>query len=335
MNLVRDVGEFGLIRRWADLLGASARRGVVVGIGDDAAVLETGGDKLLLVTTDMLVEDVHFRKRYTPMDALGWKALAVSVSDIAAMGGLPTFAFVSVGLHRDTPLEAAEGIYAGLAAMAESVGVSVVGGDTVSAEKIVVNVTLLGEVERELVALRSGACVGDALLVTGTLGDARVGLEMLEGSGRRSLTGRCEAALLRPQPRVQEARAAVATGAVHAMIDLSDGLWSDLGHICDMSGVGAVVDEDAVPTSDDLRRISEDEGLDLLRLALCGGEDYELLMAVAPDRVGDVLDAVKDCGRTFASVVGRVTEKPGLAVRRSDGTLVSMHYAVWEHFPKP
>jgi len=332
VTLVSDLGEFGLIRRWTEMLGTSAGRGVVVGIGDDAAVLEAGGGKLLLVTTDMLVEDVHFRRSYTPMDALGWKAMAASVSDIAAMGGVPTFAFVSVGLPVDAQLDAADDLYKGLAEMAGEAGVSIVGGDTVSSGKLVINVTLMGEVEPQFLALRSGARPGDALVVTGTLGDAGAGLELLQRGLAAGSAHRCLDAHLRPRPRLAEARAAVATGGVHAMIDISDGLSGDLRHVCSMSGVGAVVDEGAIPISGEARRVAGDTGLDVLNLALHAGEDYELLMATAADAAEEVCAAVRRCGRVGAAVIGRIVEGTELVLHRTDGTEVPLHHGAWQHF---
>ncbi|MGQ9699428.1 MAG: thiamine-phosphate kinase, partial [Armatimonadota bacterium] len=268
----------------------------------------------------------------TPMHALGWKALAVSVSDIAAMGGVPTYAFVSVGLPPSTRLEESDDLYKGLHEMADSVGVSVVGGDTVACGRVVVNVTLMGEVQQERLALRSGARPGDVLVVTGTLGNAGLGLRTLEGDISNVRVERAVQALLMPQPRLWEAGAAVAVGGVHAMIDLSDGLSGDLGHICKMSQVGAVVWADAIPIDDEVRRAFEDSGQDAVSAALSCGEDYELLMAVAPDRVDEVAKAVANCGRVEATVIGEITVGTGQFVRGRNGAIQPLVPRSWDHF---
>ena len=245
-----DLGEKKLIERMARPIRTD--RSVLKGIGDDCAVLEGPKGKFLLFASDMLVEGVHFR-RTAPATAIGWKALAVNVSDIAAMGGLPRHAVISVGLPRALPVRFVDGLYEGLRRCARRFGVNLVGGDTNRSEKMVIDVAILGEVERDRVVYRSGAKVGDLLLVTGRLGGS-------VRSGRHFTF----------TPRLKEARMITAKVRPHAMIDLSDGLGPDLVRLCETSGVGAELDASLIPCQ---------KGCTLSQ-ALTEGEDFELLIAV-------------------------------------------------------
>ncbi|MGC8833324.1 MAG: thiamine-phosphate kinase [Armatimonadota bacterium] len=330
-QLVSDLGEFGLISRWASLLGPTGAD-VVVGIGDDAAVLKHQCSGLLLVTTDMLVENVHFRLDLISPEQLGWKAVAVNVSDIAAVGGEPAFAFISIGMPAHTPVSFTDALYHGMKLMAHSVGAQIVGGDTVGSDKLIISIALTGRVEENHLALRSGAKPGDALVVTGTLGDSAAGLRLLLSGKGENRFKRCIDAHLTPQPRLPEARAAVATGAVHAMIDLSDGLSGDLRHLCTSSNVGALLSEDALPISAEAREAASLLGISPTELALSGGEDYELLMAVDLNRVDDVDNAINSVGRVRATCIGTVQAAKDLLIRRSTGETVPLAASSWDHF---
>jgi thiamine-monophosphate kinase len=332
--LVSDLGEFGLIERWASLLGP-AGADVIAGIGDDAAVLRHQGSELLLVTTDMLVENVHFRLDLISPEQLGWKAMAVNVSDIAAMGGEPAFAFVSIGMPAHTPVSFADALYQGMKQMAQSANFYIVGGDTVGADKLVISVSLTGRVEEKFLALRSGAQPGDALVVTGTLGDSAAGLRLLLSGKAEARFQRCIDAHLTPQPRLPEARAAVATGAVRAMIDLSDGLSGDLRHLCAASSVGALLSEEDLPLSAETREAARLLGVSPFELAISGGEDYELLMAVDANRADEVLKAVSSVGRTHAARIGTVQTAQNLLIRRHSGETVPLAVSSWDHFANP
>lgn len=250
MKTVRDIGEFGLIARLRNLL-VTKDRSVAVNIGDDCAVLRSGvKGKYLLLTCDPVVEGVHYRPG-TPPDRVGWKAMARNLSDIAAMGGLPRWAVVSIGLRPDTPVRNVEQLYAGLRAAAGLFGCAIVGGDTthVAREPFVV-VTLVGEVERRRLVCRSGARAGDAVFVTGKLGGS------IRGKHLRFI------------PRIHEARWLTQHFRIHAMMDVSDGLASDLQRLVDAGAVGFDVVSRAVPRNGSLRA------------ALTDGEDFELLFAV-------------------------------------------------------
>ena len=263
-----------------------------VGIGDDTAVLNLPPRSQTLVTTDLLTDGVHFRAAWTSGALLGRKALAVNLSDIAAMGGQPHSCVVAVGFPRSTTVAYARGVARGLTGMARSHGVALVGGDTCAARALFVNVTLIGSVEKGRAVTRSGARPGDHLYVTGTIGASAAGLSLLAGRGRpgpgmgippaasQSLRRRAIRAHLDPHPRCAAGRALGLTGLATSMIDLSDGLAQDLPRLCAASGVGAVVSLSALPID---RLASALFGPDkALQLALCGGEDYELLFTARP-----------------------------------------------------
>ncbi|HKP72763.1 MAG TPA: thiamine-phosphate kinase, partial [Pyrinomonadaceae bacterium] len=292
-------GEFDFIarlKRRAEAARARDAGGLVLGIGDDAAVLDgrTGSDSV--VTADLLVEDIDFRRTTPPLD-IGYKALAVSLSDIAAMGARPRWALLSLGLPRDiweTPF--AMKIYEGFLQAAREFQVTLIGGDVSSTpERIVLDSIVIGETRRGRAVLRSGARPGDQIFVTGTLGGAAAGLQLLEhanalrtGSTRtRFLSGLAELTRrqTRPTPRVECGALLGERRLASAMIDLSDGLSSDLAHLCESSGVGALVEASRVPVAPLLARADavNNSSLarrlkgDALRLALHGGEDFELL----------------------------------------------------------
>ena len=261
-----------------------------VWIGDDAAVVAAGVGAALL-SADLLVAGVHSDIDLVGLDDLGWKAVAANVSDIAAMGGEPRYLLVSVAAPEGLDLDR---LYDGIAGAAAAYGCSVVGGDLSAAPGLVVAVTVVGESgpgERPPV-LRSGAAAGDTIFVTGPLGASAAGLRLLR-SGRRQ--GPLVEAHLRPRARVDEGRAARAAGST-SMIDVSDGFGADLAHLLDESGVGAEVDEDAVPVAEGA---TPEE-------AWSGGEDYELVFS-APGPVGEVLDAFAGAGLRRPIPVGSIT----------------------------
>lgn len=332
---VQDVGEFGLIDRIS--LNLAGRTGsVVAGVGDDTAALRPTPGRLLLATCDVQVERVHFNLDTTTPELLGRKCLAVNLSDVAAMGGVPRFALVSLGLPKDTPLAVVDGLYAGLRSIADEFDVDVVGGNVSSTPRgIFVDVTVLGEVEPDRVLYRSGARVGDLLIVTGHPGDSAGGLALLldpEAVCPHDAAERLKAAHRAPVPRVKAGRAIASTGLAHAMIDLSDGLAGDLGHVAAASGVGAILWEDELPLSASLRAAAVGLGRDPLDLALHGGEDYELLVATPRDAADEVLRAIRSAG-IDAAVVGEVVPaEQGLSIRGADGALRPLVPVAYRHF---
>ena len=253
----------------------------VLGIGDDAAVLASTGRLHTLLTTDFLTDGVHFRAACTPGFLLGRKALAVNLSDIAAMGGVPHSFVFSAGLPRWTDPAYAGEVARGIASQARRFGVSLVGGDTGRARTLFLNVALLGAVEPGREVRRSGALPGDGLYVTGSLGASAAGLHLLNRGGRFGGSAGARGAVIRahldPEPRVLAGRLLGLTGLAAAMIDLSDGLAQDLPRLCAASGTGAVVEEAAIPVAPSAAAVLG--GREARRAAILGGEDYELLFA--------------------------------------------------------
>jgi thiamine-monophosphate kinase len=311
--------------------------GVRVGIGDDCAVLLPDAGRPLLATTDLMIEDVHFRRRWAAPGDLGWKALAVNLSDIAAMGGRPRWALIALACPAGVGVEDAEQFYAGLLALAAEHGVAVVGGDTAASPAgWLVNVTLLGEAVAEPL-LRSTARAGDIVAVTGALGRAAAGLALLECPAvpvglAPAARDDVRAAHLRPRPRVREGLWLAAAGGVTAMIDLSDGLATDLGHVAEESGVGARIALDRVPVGEGAREVAAALGRDALAWVTGGGEDYELLLTCEPGafpRLGDGLAAATGTRLTAIGEVAAAAE----GVRYTDASGREVGVAPgFEHF---
>lgn len=271
------------VRHQARRLEARAG-GLVVPMGDDAAAFRPGAGQLTLISCDGLVEGVHFDLRYFRPEDLGWKALAVNLSDIAAMGGTPRYFTTTLAMPRTTSEQFVKKLYHGMLQLARLKGVALIGGDTcVSPKGIFLDVTILGEVpDRELIA-RSGARSGDLLYVTGRLGVSAMGLECLKKKqpawGRDSVYAQRH---LRPMPRLEIGRLLASRYGASAMIDLSDGLSTDLNHLARESGVGAVVQAGNIPLPRVQQKLASLLPQSLLDYALHGGEDYELLFALPP-----------------------------------------------------
>src|SRR5262249_32624582 len=309
--------------------------GLAVGIGDDCAVLETRGSASLLATTDLLVEDVHFRRRWAEPADIGAKALAVNVSDIAAMGGTPRWALIGLGCPEGPGADETEAFYEGALAVADAHGVVIVGGDTsTSPAGWLVSVTLLGDAVSPV--LRSTARPGNIIAVTGTLGQAAAGLAVLEReTAPRGLHAapldEVTAAHLRPRPRVEEGRWLAGAGGVTAMMDLSDGLATDLARLIDESGVGARVAVEQLPIAEATRIVAEALDVDAVDWATGGGEDYELLVACEPDALGRLREGLSQATGTMLTAVGEIAV--GSGIRWLDGRGRSVAVAPgFEHF---
>jgi thiamine-monophosphate kinase len=285
--------------------------GVAVGIGDDCAVLEPTAGHHLLATTDLLLEDIHFRRRYAEPADIGWKSLAVNLSDVAAMGGRPRWALVALACPAETTLGEVEAFYEGARDLAGRHEVAIVGGDTTASPAgWLINVTLLGEAATPL--LRSGARRDDVIAVTGPLGRSAAGLAVLnrprapEGLSAAHLAA-LTSAHLRPLPRVAEGRWLGQAGGVTAMIDLSDGLGTDLAHIAEESGVRCRVDLERVPVDDATRDLARALDADALAWATGGGEDYELLLTCAAGAFPRLAEGLRRATGTSLRAIGVVT----------------------------
>ena len=302
MHTIRDVGEVDCIARLRQRLRATPT--VRVGIGDDAAVLRYRRGEWLLFASDMLVEGVHFQRHRVPAQWIGWKALACNVSDIAAMGGHPLWAVVSLGMPPSTPVQFVDGLYAGLSRCARRFGLAIVGGDTVRAPHIIVDVAIVGSVASRSLTLRSGARVGDALFVTGRLG----------GSYRSGHHARFV-------PRLREAQALLRAIRVHAMMDLSDGLAADLWQMSRASRVTLRVDAAGIPISRAGRTLPH---------ALMDGEDFELLFAVGPREAARVPRRLGACPVTRIGIV--VKHGIGVELEHPDGQIKPLTPTGFKHF---
>ncbi len=320
---VGDLGEFELIDRLAARLESGP--GVIVGIGDDTAILQPAPGMQLLATTDSQVEGSHFLREGTPADAVGHRLLASNLSDVAAMGGRPRWALVALTLPPDLPLAWVDGLYDGIGALARRYGVALVGGNVArSPAGTVVDLTLLGEIEPDRRLIRAGATPGDAVFVTGWPGDSAGGLELILRPALR--TGLSEATVRelleahwRPTPRVEAGRVLASSGVATACIDVSDGLAADLGHILAASGTGATLDAAALPISPALSA----SRLDVEQLVLHGGEAYELLFTARA--------APPDLGIPYRRI-GTIEAEPGLRLRRPDGRVEPLAATGHDHF---
>lgn len=284
---MKSRGEFGFIDYIKTNFPAPKD---AIGIGDDCAVMPSGNGELLF-STDLLMEGVHFLRDESSAEDIGWKAAAVNLSDIAAMGGTPVATFLSIALPKDAQGDWAERFIEGYAQISRLYDVPLLGGDTTSSLRdIAVNVGILGRCPSGKRAMRSGAKPGDTIYVTGHLGDSAGGLQaILKGIDRNDMVQTLIARHKRPVPRVNEGRALMNSGKVGAMMDISDGIASDLRHIMKASGVGAVVRLDRLPCSRQLLDVCKEHGWDIYELATSGGEDFELLLT-GPEGLENELD---------------------------------------------
>lgn len=293
------LGEFGFISRFSPPFLAGLTAGSV-GIGDDCALIPWQGDKSLLVTTDMLIEDIHFLRDRIPPQDLGHKALAVNLSDIAAMGGKPGSCYLSLGIPPEIEVEWLDEFFVGLRQLAQRWDVKLLGGDTTkSPGPLVINLTVLGEVENRYVKLRSLARPGDIIAVTDRLGDSAGGLLMLlEGRQPDAELAPLLLAHHRPSPALVEGAWLARQEGVHALMDVSDGIDSDLQRIMERSLCGAEVFLEKLPVSTELTAAAGRFGWQALELAAAGGEDYCLLVTVSPDKFEEIK-------RGFQEIMGR------------------------------
>lgn len=303
--------EFGIIRRY--FTRDAQRSGVVVGVGDDGALLAPTPGLLQVQVIDTLVEGTHFHSNMDAAD-VGYRVVAVNLSDIAAMGATPRWMTLALTLW-DKDERWVERFANGLFAAADEHDVALVGGDTTAGDAVVASIHMTGEIEADRVLLRSGARVGDTLFVTGALGDAAAGLSLFEsGGGDEALVQR----FLRPTARIDKGRELA--GRAHAAIDISDGLVGDLRKMLDASGVGAELDVDKVPLSAALcSRFGPDQAVDF---AMTGGDDYELCIAASPQKVADV---------EGITAIGKIVDGPELVCRRG-GVVVEFDERGYRHF---
>ena len=320
---ISEIGEFGLIERLSAIAAPTLKNtpALVEGIGDDCAIYRTGGPSVQVATTDLLVEHVHFDLLTTPMHHLGSKAISVNVSDVCAMNAFPEYALISIAVPKNVPVEMIEQLYLGMAHAASLYGLAIAGGDTSSSPSgLTISVTMIGQTLEERLTCRKGAKPGDLVCVSGTLGGSAAGLkllmrerdfmleqfqnnepydkELMAELREYSETIRCH---LLPEARIDLVRFFHESGIVPtAMIDISDGLAADLGHICHKSGVGALIEEGKIPVLSEARAVADEMQEDALSWALSGGEDYQLLFTLPRERFDDIE------GNREISVIGEI-----------------------------
>jgi len=323
---ISDIGEFGLIERMRAIVSPTIEHlpRLLQGIGDDCSVLERGDGMVEVATTDLLAENVHFDLLTTPLQHLGSKAISVNISDICAMNAKPLYALVSLALPAKTSVELVETLYRGMSETAGLYATAIAGGDTSSSKSgIVISVTVVGEAEKEKLALRKGAEPGDLVCVTGSLGGAAAGLRVLmrernimvehlrhgeafdrDVLGNLSDYSQAIERQLLPAARTDIVAFLNRKGIVpKAMIDISDGLAADLMHLCERSGVGARIEEGRVPVLPQARHIADEFQEDAVNYALSGGEDYQLLFAIGSERFADIAE------HPDINVIGKIVAK--------------------------
>lgn len=336
---IAELGEFGLINRLSGF-GSKNNESTVFGIGDDAAVLERNEKEYTLISTDLLLENIHFDLSYVPLKHLGYKAIAVNASDIAAMNGVAEQVTVSIAISNRFSVEAIEELYKGIQLACEEYKIDLVGGDTTSSVSgLMISVTVLGKVAKDKVVYRSTAKPGDAVCVTGDLGGAFLGLNILQREKEVYLSDKKMAPQLEGAEYVvqRQLKPVARLDVVHeladkkvlptAMIDISDGLASELFHICTKSGVGVTIYDEFLPKEEEVKKIAFDLGLDSSTCVLNGGEDYELLFTINKEDA-DTMQELYD-----VTVIGEITEeKEGLNLVTKAGNKYELQAQGWNHF---
>ncbi|WP_158551395.1 thiamine-phosphate kinase [Rhodohalobacter sp. SW132] len=329
-----ELGEFGFIDQVAALFGTENNYGET-GIGDDCAVLPYGEGTSLLVTTDMLIEDRHFRREWISPEDLGYKSLAVNLSDISAMGGKPLYAFLSIGLSDDLSVSWIEKFFRGTQELTQLHDVQLMGGDTTkSPGPVVINYTIIGVMQTDSILWRSGAKPGDHIAVLGNPGESGAGLKLLldgapaDGEDEQKLIS----AHHRPQLYVEEAQFLASFGGVNSMIDLSDGIESDARHIAQKSGITLQMKVDQIPISPTLQRVCDTRSWDPLELAVASGEDYGLLFTAGGEKIDHLQQEFhQKFGYSFITI-GEVTEGPAELQWMKNGEMVDVGKKGFDHF---
>ena len=338
---VNELGEFGLIDRLTKNVDQKVDS-TEFGIGDDAAVITVSDDTSLLVSTDMLIEGVHFNLMYMPLKHLGYKAVAVNVSDICAMNGVAEQITVSIAVSSRFPIEALEELYDGINTACQMYNVDLIGGDTTtSLTGLTISITAIGRAKKKEISYRSGANEFDLLVVTGDLGAAFVGLQVLEREKevfkanpniQPDLDGHdyIMERQLKPEARIDVIRFLKELNVVpSAMIDISDGLASEIMHLCKASKVGCIVYDEKLPIDGKTSMTAIEFNLDPVTCALNGGEDYELLFTVKQD------DFAKIKGNPHMTVIGHVTDQTdGMYYVDKNGAVIELRAQGWDHFKK-
>jgi thiamine-monophosphate kinase len=331
---IERLGEFGLIHRIEKKFRTN-NSSIIMGMGDDAAVINPSRGKFLLFSTDTLREDIHFRKDYSSFYDIGWKSVAVSISDIAAMGGTPRYLLLSLAIPGKTSVKDLDNLLKGIKDISERYNVSLIGGNVSRANSgITIDTTVIGEVTKKGGVKRSGALTGDLIYVTGSVGGSAIGMELLKGSVKNACSKSVISNHLRPVPRVKEGQIIRTHRLATAMIDISDGLLSDLGHVCEQSMVGACIYSNLIPLPEVPDSLKKWLAKDPLFYALYGGEDYELLVTVRK-RNRDRLEDIFEREGLKITYIGEVASKDtGISIIDEKGKKKKVNPAGYDHFTR-
>lgn len=350
MRNLFQLGELGIIEKFYRRFSEQGAK-ITLGIGDDAAALETPEKSLLLITTDIMIEGIHFKREYFTPQLLARKSLAINLSDIAAMGGEPHYFLLNLSLPGNLDTNFLEAFIDGLLEEANRYNVSLIGGDTSSSKKeIIISLTLLGQAKKGQIVSRSKAKPGHYLYVSGDIGRSAAGLSLLKAGYRlkdervlregisinkeeEKLAKQCLVAHLIPSPRLELGRMLATEGLAHAMIDLSDGISRDLSHICRLSKCGAIINKDMLPIAEATSYWAEKLHLSPFDLALNGGEDYELLFAIPAEKEEKLQNLIK--AKRLASItrIGEIVEeKMGIKISQPEGESIPLADRGYDHF---
>jgi thiamine-monophosphate kinase len=330
----KKIGEFDFIKKISR--GCLIRpANIIKAVGDDAAAFNLDSNRVSLITTDLLVERIHFlREKISGFD-LGYKSLAVNLSDIAAMGGEAREAFVSIAIPQNCPLEYIEAAYNGMKRLAADFDVNILGGDTTRSKiDLVINVAVLGTVARDELLTRDAARPGDIIFSTGYLGDSKAGLHLVLNNipaDSEDLKTLLKTHVL-PEPHLREGRFLAKRPGTHAAIDVSDGLSSDLGHITEQSAVGAILYADMIPVSSSLQNFCDRFDFDPVDFALSGGEDYTLLCTTAEENADETAHKYEKTFKRRLFRIGKITADRRVEIIYADGKSKPIIPAGWDHF---
>jgi thiamine-monophosphate kinase len=331
---LKDIGEFGFIEKISR--GCLIRPdNIIKAIGDDAAAFYTDSGLVSLITTDLLVERIHFLRDATTGFDLGYKSMAVNLSDIAAMGGTAREAFVSVAIPEDCSTDFLEDVYRGIKDLASEFNVNILGGDTtLSIVDLIINISVTGSVPREELLLRNAAQHGDIIFSTGFLGDSRAGLHLILNNiptDTKELKELFNSHIL-PRPFLSEGRFLAAQAGVHAAIDVSDGLSSDIGHIAKESNVGVSLFAEKFPVSENLIYFCNRFDFNPVEFALAGGEDYTLLCTISPEKSDEVARKYLKTFNNPLYPIGKITDPGKMEIIDSSGRAKGFKPEGWDHF---
>lgn len=337
-RIVADMGEFGLIDRIQKMLPEFEHQKLIIGIGDDAAVIRINEHRALLITGDIQVENQHFRMKNISSYQLGRRAMAVNLSDIAAMGGQPTYALVSLGFPKSFHLSDFDELFRGMKDELAVFSAYIIGGNlSITQKELIIDITLLGEASPDHVLTRSGARPGDRIFVTGNLGESGAGFYVLKKYGKnyhREFHNLVQKHL-QPVPRVEIGQRIAQSGFATAMIDVSDGIASDLNHICTMSGVGAEIYQERIPLPDGIDKVTYFSGKSTLYLAIHSGEDYELLFTMKPDSPDTIIHSISNETGIAITEIGKIlTIESGFQLIDLQNRRVPIQPKGWDHFSR-